>query len=294
MRKTPLPRRLRNDKIDNVESLIVTNYKEPLTETLNGHGYMGALRTTSDGLKLECHICGGLFTHLGRHVWMGHKITAEEYRVKFGLAKSTALVGEGLRRELSMRLLEQRNNRSDEENKAIEEKKRQNLKEYFSIQENRRNHFMGASLEQKNKHGKCPEQLKEKVVSLYNELGRTPSYSQFTDKYGKGFTYSIYQTFGGWKQLIKACGMPDRPSDRVYVKKYDKETLLEYLRNFKQLYGREPNTSDMKRGYIPRELHYYRVFGTFTKAKELAFNHEKETQTATVYNLRATQVHHLQ
>lgn len=42
--------------------------------------------------KLKCRICGKLYSHLGSHIWHGHKITAREYKTEYGLPYNMALI----------------------------------------------------------------------------------------------------------------------------------------------------------------------------------------------------------
>lgn len=44
--------------------------------------------------KLKCKICGKEFQHLGSHIWHKHKITARQYKEKFGLPYNIALISE--------------------------------------------------------------------------------------------------------------------------------------------------------------------------------------------------------
>jgi hypothetical protein len=44
--------------------------------------------------KLKCKICGKQFQHLGSHIWHKHKITARQYKEKFGLPYNMALISE--------------------------------------------------------------------------------------------------------------------------------------------------------------------------------------------------------
>jgi hypothetical protein len=52
-------------------------------------GELGVL--TDDGVRVQCHICGKWFHHLGTHVFKKHNISADEYRLKFGLNRTTPL-----------------------------------------------------------------------------------------------------------------------------------------------------------------------------------------------------------
>lgn len=59
------------------------------------HGLYGVLDGNDDGLL--CHECGRRFTHLGLHAWRGHGMTANEYRIAHGLARSRRLVASATR-----------------------------------------------------------------------------------------------------------------------------------------------------------------------------------------------------
>ena len=73
------------------------NYKEPLMDVENGHGYMGVLMHDAERDLIQCHVCGVWFSKLANHIKIhGFKNTAH-YKKEFGLAPSTALVCEGLR-----------------------------------------------------------------------------------------------------------------------------------------------------------------------------------------------------
>ena len=50
--------------------------------------------------------------------------------------------------------------------------------------------------------------------------------------------------------------------------KYTKNELLDILREFKDVHGREPSVSDCKRGFLPHASRFYYHFGTFKKATE--------------------------
>lgn len=41
---------------------------------------------------LRCRICKKYYSHLGSHIWHGHKILAIDYKEKFGLDHSASLI----------------------------------------------------------------------------------------------------------------------------------------------------------------------------------------------------------
>ena len=54
------------------------------------YGKLGVLET--DGERVQCHICGRWYRHLGSHAWHSHGMTADEYREEYGLNRGQILV----------------------------------------------------------------------------------------------------------------------------------------------------------------------------------------------------------
>ena len=49
---------------------------------------------------LKCKICGKYYKHLGSHVWHKHKITAREYKRRFGLNYNHPLITKSVQRKM--------------------------------------------------------------------------------------------------------------------------------------------------------------------------------------------------
>lgn len=64
------------------------------------HGYVGVLLYNTKTDKIQCHICGDWRNSLGQHL-KGHKITAREYKDKFGLYRNQPLYSLGTSRRVS-------------------------------------------------------------------------------------------------------------------------------------------------------------------------------------------------
>jgi hypothetical protein len=58
------------------------------------YGQIGVL--ASDGERVQCHICGKWFGHLGGHVKRAHDAEAADYKAEFGLNATTGLIGPAL------------------------------------------------------------------------------------------------------------------------------------------------------------------------------------------------------
>lgn len=65
------------------------------------HGAVGVL--ADDGERVQCHICGRWFSHLGSHVRQGHGVEPSDYRREFGLCQATGLVGPALAEKMRER-----------------------------------------------------------------------------------------------------------------------------------------------------------------------------------------------
>ena len=117
--------------MENNATLVLVNYKEPLIEVEKGFGYLGALRMTQDGTLMECHVCGQLYKDVGRHVNNAHNITATQYREKFQLARTTALVSEAEREERKRRAMKYFKSLTRDEWTQIRSKSLKKYEEYL-------------------------------------------------------------------------------------------------------------------------------------------------------------------
>ncbi len=253
------------------EFLTIKNYKEPLKKIPKeeGFGYYGTICATTDGTKLQCHICGELFDSLSLHIFQAHKISTGEYKDKFQLARQTALVSESRRekrKQVSLAWVEKQKNKYGENWRyevCFKPKKTYDRKKI--------KHYKG-TLETKNKRGTCPDQLLSKIHEVEKKLGRTPSFVEFMNETG-GQRYSslIVRTFGTWIQALKMAKL--QPKERIAksVKtRYTDEELLEYLVNFARENQSVPTWSDFNRGLLPTFGIYTKRFGSIEKARELA------------------------
>lgn len=244
--------------------LTIGHYKEPLMPVENGYGYLGALCITKDGSKLQCHICGSLFADVGSHIRQSHKVSLDEYREVYQLARGTSLISETerlRRKEHGQRLNanltpEQRKEKSRTGNRI------RNKNGYYQPK-NR--------LETENMRGTCPQQLIEKIREVAKDLGHTPSLSEFiTETGGQRFKHLIFKVYGSWKEALKVAELtPTEPAKGGY-RKYTNEELLEYLSIYAQEYGKIPTATDSKRKLIPDYYAYIRRFGSFEEARQQA------------------------
>ncbi len=255
-------------------SLILKHYKEPLLEIpiKEGYGYYGAIQITLDGEKMQCHVCGKLFSNVSTHVRQAHKLSTKDYRDKFRLAKKTALISEAERARMKQNSILFFNSLSEDERRAIKQKAKEGRRKYFESKRYENRIQPKESLETKNKKGTCPDQLIAKIHEVAKSIGRTPTLAEFIHETGgQRYKHLIFAMFGSWLKALEFAKLnPKEKEENGGYKNYDNDELLELL----SLYAREnmtlPTATDCKRGFLPDYSLYTRHFGSFEQARRLA------------------------
>lgn len=254
------------------EELIFYNYKEPLRQVKSGFGYQGVILSNKEGTRVQCHVCGYLFSSVGLHARSVHNLKASEYKKKFGLSGRTRLISEEMRTMLKIRTLKWINSMTDEQRMNIAKKRKLKLAEW---RKKKGYSPLGTkmALEKRNERGTCPDQLLQKIKDCATALNRNPSKDEFITYCGsQKYIAIIYKTFGSW---IRAKGMAGYEENKKGVKlgvtnrktRYTKEELIELLQIFYQENKWAPTETDCRRGLIPDSSIYRREFGTFTNAR---------------------------
>lgn len=257
-----------NETLTIENGLTLKHYKEPLRKVKKGFGYQGALLSTPDGEKVQCHMCGGLYQSLPMHIFNTHELRANDYREKFGLARTTALISENFRERLKIRTLEWLGRLSKQQKEA--HLKKSGIRFQAWLKENP--HYwkkFKIRLETKNVRGSCPDQIKAKIVECYTSLGHTPSKGEFLDYCGtQRYIHLAYATFGSWSKAVAAAKLSPKIAKRSGgLRNYSNDELLEALTVLYQETGRIPTESDYRRGLIPSPEVYRRRWGSMAKAR---------------------------
>ncbi len=249
------------------DGLILMNYKEPLTKVKEGFGYYGALLLSLDKKKLQCHICGNLYEHVGVHLRHAHKMTAYDYKVKFQLSTRTALISESVRMKLKQIAYNSFHNLSQKEKKEIHEKAIEGTKKFNK----ERGSGWTTALEIKNKRGTCPDQTLAKIAECRDSIGHVPSRTDFKLYCGtQRYLHLCKSHFGSWTNALKRCGFKNKEWKKGKETKKTNDELLNALSEFYEDTGKIPTASDARRGNIPYEDIYVRRFGGWQKARKLA------------------------
>ena len=244
--------------------LIYENYKEPLKAIpkTKGHGYYGTIAATDDGMYIQCHICGHLYTNLSMHIRL-HKISGEKYREEYGLATGTALVSE-LERERRQQLVFKPWDGKLPDHLVEYNRKVQSGEIKHPGNKGKNGDKRGSwTLEKRNKEGLCPDQVLEKIRELADKLGRVPGEDDFRAEYGGRYMGSIRFQHGSWTNAVHKLGMKTLGELRAP----DSESLLTDLVDFKERHGRIPMTSDFNRGLLRDRGVYIRKFGSLNNAR---------------------------
>jgi len=260
--------------------LTLKHYKEPLlaVKKKDGFGYYGAISISlDDGEKMQCHVCGKLYDHVGMHAYLSHDLRADAYRERFKLSPTTSLISEPMRQKLKAQMIRRMANMSKKERVGFMAKARAGraLRGRYQPKE---------SLESKNKKGTCPDQLLAKIHECAKELGHTPSKKDFiTYCDSQRYIHLIYKTFGSWSRALEMAKL--QPKEWVQnggPRHYSDEELLEYLVLFHQENQKIPTETDCRRGLIPDSHNYKRRFGGLPQARKLAGIREIPTRHSTV------------
>lgn len=242
------------------EDLIYENYKLPLKEVPKdkGFGFFGVIALSKDRDLMQCHICGKLYANVSLHI-RGHKISTDDYKEQYQLAKGTSLIGEATRQKYQQLAMKRLSNLEIRVPAHI-------LKRHEDIRAGRIVQpaaLKKLTLESRNKRGLCPDQVLQKIKDLERELGHCPTVTEFKKAYGSRYLSSINFHFGGYN---KACRKADLVP-RQDILNYTDEELLNKLVEFNKKYGRIPMTSDFERGLLPTARTYKNHFGTLNWAR---------------------------
>lgn len=221
-----------NPKIE----VFVPNYKEPILPVNHGgFGWFG-LNSYNEQGQIMCHECGVFRNSLGRHVEK-HKLTAREYRIKYGLLSRSRLTSDATHANASLKIKEGLLNPD-----AL--KKRQDQCRKLPKQKGSRRKNI---LELQNRNDTCPAQLLRALSAIaeghdgnlsINDVRKCNSSLVDTLKIRFG-------TFNKAKQLLKL-STNISGTDVKFVKQF----ILEDICAFFWKYNRWPRNKDYRHGMM--------------------------------------------
>ena len=196
----------------------IGKYVPPFEKVKGGFGFMGVIVEDFNCGKIQCHVCGEWFEQMAMHLLHKHKLSSEEYKIKFGLLQSTALKNKKMRLKQSAVMIKLR-----KENKGNRLKfKRNNL-----FAGNRKD--KPKAVESKNKYGVCDLQITEKVIELSKELKKVPTLIDLKERYGGGFIFHLHKRYGSYITYCHKMGWI--PNFSSHNPKYSREYFIEKSKN---------------------------------------------------------------
>ena len=216
-------------------SIIFYNYKEPLMKFEGGFGFDGALIADEKTGQIQCHFCGYWGETLQHHLKKEHNMTVGEYKDKVSLNTTTALISEKFRANLIARGLEKR----------MKNFKKNPYKHTEATKARIRATRMEGRMEAKNGTNTCPEQLIERLIALYNELGRTPKiHTEIM------FKEALLRTYGSFKEACRIAGIPYRNPGQTVTPhtKYTEENTVDFIYKFYLGHNRLPKGKEIETG----------------------------------------------
>lgn len=244
-----------NRKVIMANEVFLYRVKAPFSRS--GKSIKGALEYNPEDDTVRCHECGKWFKSLPAHFSQKHRINAKEYKTKHGLSSKAALVSERLRTRSLETWIRSGRDLSELREAKLARRARPATPVYAS----------GWSVEKKNLRGSCQAQLLERLKTLTERLGHSPTIRELRQDgiapYTLCATFNV-DTINDVYSLLK---MPLLPQSPHKGRQYSKELLIELLRDFFVKHQRLPYRTDYNRGLIPSVDQYRRHFGS----KEAAY-----------------------
>ena len=234
--------------------------QEPFMEYQNGYGFQGVLMHDDTEDKVQCHICGKWFGHLGKHVRQ-HDISPDEYRMQVGLSLRTGLcskrisiirsrVGKKIYPFIASKLI-----RGSKKNRT-----RRNIKR---LQINRQK--PSSSMQFKNSRGLCDLQIRARYQVVKVIVNHEPTAGDLKTHDSKLYGV-ICQRYGinPWRKMLGA-----KQLNRNEYRMVPDIDLIGSLRKKAYQLRRPPRPTDFI-GLKPNITTFYRRFGSWCNALRCA------------------------
>jgi ribosomal protein S27E len=242
---------------------------EPYMEAHDGDGYQGVILYDKKKDKIRCDVCKEWVMQIGGHSKLKHKISAREYRDKFGFTYNVPLCTPSISKK-----------RSDAAIKGIQEKTLFTFTKGHSnkyTQFERKKHSVslrkaGSKISRLNKKGLCDAQIHSRLIIVRDMVGKS-SLGMITPADILQNDESLYdyinRKYGGVKGTIDKFGLSEtnRPLNAV---KYTDADLIAKLRMYTINNKRSPSSHDLYKTGLPDVKAFRRVFGSWRRAKMMA------------------------
>jgi hypothetical protein len=232
-------------------------YRQKAPFVPSGMSVCGALEFDEAEDRVKCHECGEWFRHVGLHAVAAHRITAKEYKRRHGLRAKSALCGESIRTRLSAGMA----GRGAAQAMLLNRPNTRWMESVLRRMTGDSNPGkLGRTGEDLNKRMHCRAQLMQRIKTVAEKLGRTPTCLDLAEH---GMHYnSIASSFNvkTINEVMRIIGLST--NSEFPRKKYTRESLIGMLRDFFNEHRRIPTRSDQNRGIFPAFACFRRYFSS--------------------------------
>lgn len=224
-------------------------------EVKRGFGYQGVMMHDENEDKLQCHICGKWFKHIGRHSVMTHKMSAAEYKDEFGFTGRTALCAKSVsakNREVGLKNYSRFNVLRNKWTKSHRPKKP------------RKGHFAYSSMQVRNRLGLCDLQVRSRYDIVKAIVNHDPSIDEMVKYDAKLYGY-IRRHYGTLNKYKTTIGTKTTESIPIPVTE-----CIAALRKLAKIKKRLPYTTDFIKGVSPHFTTILKHFGSWSNALRTA------------------------
>jgi len=170
--------------------------KKPLMPSPSGIGFMGVLLQDENRQKVQCSGCGVWRKKINAaHTKKCCGLNLVQYKKRFGLMASRGLVSDETSLAYTKNALKAKEN--------IERFVRERHSGKFDTIGNR-GKSRKSTIEERNRYGTCPLQLKERLYAFIRENRELPSQSNR----GKGLNQILRRRYQSWGHALKDHGLP--------------------------------------------------------------------------------------
>ncbi len=237
---------------------VVMPYEAKAPYVESGKSILGALELDATESTLKCHECGEPYAGLAYHVGQ-HGISPREYRRKHGLRHDTHLQ---IPKLVARRAAKARTKEFLLANRST-----------TALTHASPSARLGPrNSEAANLAATCREQLRKRIRSIADELGRQPSISDLRARGISAQTAKMRFHVKTMDRLMEACGLSIMPAaNRVGApSRYSPEVLIELLRDARSTLGRVPTTADCGAPLLPSSGSFQSAFGSWRNALKAA------------------------
>lgn len=169
--------------------------KTPLMPVKEGHGFYGVLMQDQNRYVIQCHSCGEWKRRItNSHLKKCCGLDSVEYKKKYSLNATSGLVSDDLSLKLTKNALKNKIGQKFFTDNARE------LAVKSRISQTGENH----TLEFFNKHGTCPEQLKQRLYDFIRCNRELPA----GGNRGRSIYKALRMRYGSWGHALQSLGLP--------------------------------------------------------------------------------------